>query len=54
MKLKTLLAALALSVTPAVAMAMCSGYSHSDTANQCGVGQVWDANAEKCVASTTS
>lgn len=54
MKLKTLLATLALSLTPAVAMAMCSGYGHSDTANQCGSGQVWDLDAEKCVAVTTS
>jgi hypothetical protein len=54
MKIKTLLAALALSVTPAIAMAMCSGYGHSETANQCGQGQAWDAAAEKCVAVTTS
>ena len=54
MKLKTLLAALALSISPAVAMAACSGYGHSDTVNQCGAGQMWDIDAEKCVAITTS
>lgn len=52
--MKTLVTALVLSLTPAMALAWCSGYGQSTTANQCGEGQTWDADAEACVAITTS
>ena len=49
-KTKTLLAALALTVAPTLAMAMgCSGYGHETPAQSCIAGTAWDADKGACV-----
>ena len=53
MKLKTLLAALALTVAPAVAMAECFG-DHQQVTMSCAEGTQWDADKQTCVPTTTS
>ena len=45
--IKTLLAAAALSLVPAVSMAMCAGKSHQ--AMSCADGMVWDSEQQTCV-----
>jgi hypothetical protein len=53
MTTKTLLAALALTLLPAVSFAMgCSGKSHQT--QSCGVGTVWDADTQTCVKQVSS
>lgn len=53
MKTRTLLAALALTVAPTLALAMgCSG--HDTTAQSCVAGTVWDGEKGACVPQTTS
>lgn len=53
MKLKTALAALALTVAPVAALAMgCSDRSHE--AQSCATGMVWDSNLQTCVKQITS
>lgn len=54
MKLKTLLAALALTVTPAIAMAECSWGKHEQITMSCADGAQWDAEKQTCVPTTTS
>jgi len=54
MKLKTLLAALALTVTPAIAMAECSWGKQEQMTMSCTEGTQWDADAQTCVPTTTS
>ena len=56
MKTKTILAALALTIAPSLALAMgCSGYNHtSQQAMSCADGTVWDATTQTCIISTTS
>ena len=56
MKTKTLLAVLALAVSPTVALAMgCSGHAKSeDTAMSCAEGTTFDAETQRCVPQTTS
>ena len=55
MKTKTLLAALALSVAPTLALAMgCSGYDHTTSAQSCIQGTVWDSEKGACVPLSTS
>ncbi len=53
MKLKTLLAALALTVSPVIATAACFD-SHADATMSCAEGSQWDAEAKTCVPKTTS
>lgn len=54
MKLKLALAAIALSLTPALASAMCSGMMPETTASSCMAGQVWDADTATCMDPATS
>lgn len=53
MKLKTLLAALALTMTPALAMANCSWKSDQVTMS-CADGTQWDETAQTCVPTVSS
>jgi hypothetical protein len=53
MKLKTLLAALALTITPALAMADCSWRSEQVTMS-CAEGAQWDETTQTCVPTVTS
>ncbi|REC58847.1 adenylosuccinate lyase [Rhodosalinus sediminis] len=46
-KLKTLAAATALTLVPAMSMAMCAGKSHQ--AMSCADGMVWDSEQQACV-----
>ena len=46
--MKTILAALVLTVAPAIAMAECSYGKQAQTAT-CADGSKWDASAGKCV-----
>ena len=50
MKARTVLAALALALTPGLASAMCGGEGHIKTSSPCGEGMVWDAAAGICTA----
>lgn len=52
MTLKTTLAALALTLMPAVSFAFCSGTEHQ--AQSCAPGSVWDADQQTCVEQTNS
>lgn len=54
MKLKITLAALALSLSPAIASAMCSSTKMDQTASACAEGQVWDAATSVCVEPVSS
>lgn len=47
MTLKTLTAALALTLLPALAYAGCSARGHQ--AQSCAPGTVWDANQQACI-----
>ncbi|MCB1888502.1 MAG: hypothetical protein KDH20_12925 [Rhodocyclaceae bacterium] len=51
MKLKTTFAAIALSLLPLHAIAMCSG--HEQQAQSCAEGTVWDDAAKACVNQVT-
>ncbi|MFK7752805.1 MAG: hypothetical protein AB8B51_09660 [Sedimentitalea sp.] len=52
MTIKTVLAALALTVIPAVSFAMgCSERSHQ--AQSCAAGSVWDTTSSSCVKQIT-
>ncbi len=53
MKLKTLLAALALTMTPALAMAECS-WKNEQVTMSCAEGTQWDATTQTCVPSVSS
>ena len=52
MTIRIAMTALALTLFPALAQAMCSGQSHE--AQSCVAGTVWDAAAGKCVDQATS
>ncbi|ATX66279.1 hypothetical protein [Roseinatronobacter bogoriensis] len=54
MKLKITLAALALSLSPALASAMCSSMKPAQTASMCAEGQVWDAATAACIEPVSS
>jgi hypothetical protein len=54
MKLKITLAALALSLSPALASAMCSSMKMDQTASACAEGQVWDAATSVCITPVSS
>lgn len=51
MKIKILLAAVVLALSPTIAMAACA--SHSQSASQCAQGQVWNAEMQKCVTTSS-
>jgi uncharacterized protein YdeI (BOF family) len=53
MKLKTLLAALALTTTPALAMAECS-FKQEQVTMSCAEGTQWDAASQTCVPTASS
>lgn len=50
--IKTLLAAAALALVPALGFAACSGSSHQ--AMSCAEGTVWDAESGTCVSQISS
>lgn len=55
MKMKTLLAALAITVAPTLAFAECSwGKAHETTAMSCAEGATWDAATQTCVPVASS
>ncbi|MGI1663561.1 carbohydrate-binding module family 14 protein [Palleronia sp. KMU-117] len=55
MKIKLLLAALAISAAPSLAIAQCSaGKAHETTAMSCVEGLTWDAATQACVPVTSS
>lgn len=55
MKIKMLLAALAMTAAPTLAIAECSwGKSHETTAMSCAEGTTWDATAQTCVPVASS
>lgn len=53
MKLKTLLAALALTTVPALAMADCS-WSREQVTMSCAEGSQWNAETQTCVPVVSS
>ncbi len=53
MKLKTLLAALALTVAPALAMAECS-WQHEQVTMSCAEGTQWNETTQNCVPTVSS
>jgi uncharacterized protein YdeI (BOF family) len=53
MKLNTLLAALALTMTPALASAMCADKQEQVTMS-CSEGTQWDAASQTCVPTASS
>ena len=53
MKLKTLLAALALTITPALASAACFD-KHEQVTMSCAEGMQWDAASRTCVPTASS
>lgn len=54
MNLKIALAALALSLSPALASAMCSDMRPAQTASMCAEGQVYDADSATCIEPLSS
>ena len=53
MSLKLFFAAVALVISPSLAIAQCTGHSEQ-TASSCVEGFVWDGDAQACVALTNS
>lgn len=51
MKIKTLIAAMALATLPAASYAMCAGKSHQ--AMSCAEGTMWDAASQTCIKQVT-
>ncbi len=54
MKLKIAFVAAVLSLSPAIASAMCSGMKPEQTASACAEGQVWDTATSVCIAPVSS
>ncbi|TVP71909.1 MAG: hypothetical protein EA339_07785 [Rhodobacteraceae bacterium] len=54
MKLKIALTALALTLSPAIAAAMCSSMKPAQTASACADSQVFDADSQTCVEPMSS
>ena len=55
MKLKLVIATLALSVAPSLAMAACFGdHNKEDVVMSCAQGTVYDAETKSCVPMSTS
>jgi len=53
MRVKLLLATLVVAATPSLALAMCSGYGHDQTAMSCPEGQTYNAATQRCAATPT-
>lgn len=53
MKVKMFVAAIALTLAPGMAMAMC-GWERSQTASQCEQGTTWDSETQTCIAPVSS
>ena len=51
MKTKVILTALALTLSPTLALAECS-YGHEKVTLSCADGKVWDENAKGCITPT--
>ena len=45
---KALTIAAALTLTPGLALAMCSGAKHEQQAQSCATGAAWDAASQSC------
>ena len=54
MKMKTLLAALAITVAPTLAFAECGWGKAHETAMSCAEGSTWDADSRSCVPVASS
>ncbi len=54
MKLKIAVTALVISLSPAIASAMCSSIAPAQTASSCLEGQVWDAESATCITPMSS
>ncbi|MEO1734400.1 MAG: hypothetical protein AAFR45_12355 [Pseudomonadota bacterium] len=54
MTMKTVLAALALTTLPAVAMAECNWGHYKQQAQSCVAGMSWDADKQACVPVASS
>lgn len=52
MTLKTLVAAMALTLIPVVSFAMCSDRQHQ--AQSCATGTVWDSDKATCIPQVSS
>lgn len=50
--MKTLIAALALAVTPGLALATCFGHAKEEVTMTCAPGTVYDEDAQACVPTT--
>ena len=54
MKVKLFVAAVALSLAPGVAAAMCSWERTQQSASTCEQGTTWDAETQTCIAPVSS
>ncbi len=54
MKLKIAVTALVISMSPAIASAMCSSMKPQQTASSCAEGQVWDSESATCITPLSS
>jgi len=54
MKIKTLLAALAITTAPALAFAECSWGTAHETTMSCAEGSTWDSESSSCVPVASS
>lgn len=54
MKMKMLLAALAITAAPGLAFAQCSWGKAHETAMSCAEGSAWDAESRSCVPVASS
>ena len=54
MKIKTIVAAALLALSPSISLAMCNGEHASQEAMSCAEGTVWDAATSTCVDQATS
>ena len=53
MRVRLLIATLAVAATPGLALAMCSGYGHEKVTMSCPDGQAFDAETSTCKALPT-
>ena len=54
MTVKTLLAVIALVVSPVFALAQSCDHGAAQSASQCGEGKTWDAASQSCVTPINS
>ena len=52
-KITMLLATVCTAFLPTLAAAECSGIGHEKVTMSCAAGTVWDAEAQRCVTSTS-